>query len=394
MKYVFTSLLCHRDVDVFLFNWFCQRMHLDKGFDIPHIIFHDGSLVDDDFLRLESLPNTTVEKTPITLHIGSDGNQVPKAALLGKLECLQRCFSDYGVDRAILFDCDIFFFRNWDADLRKMLTDRAVVLRDWGSSIGTNRQQYKQLFGVTEDESTPNANTGVIAFGKEDWPLVQSKIDLHLKNTFMIMEDQGIILAAFHGKLSYVNGIKCVINGAEIHQNLWDFFLRQNAMHLMGMRERPKALQEAVTYCLAQLPSEIHIKQFSPIEKFISFGLLEYDHYTFGAQLQKIPSTVAGQYVSDAMYMHGGSVVKWKFPERCTEFRAKLVCMDTGISHNIDYVVVNGQRFRLNENIRVPLNGALLIETFDGPGTHIAFIKPRVLIDKISRPDLSLQVKC
>jgi hypothetical protein len=391
MKYVFTSLLCHRDVKIFKFNWFCQRIHLDCGFDIPHIILSDGSLTDEDRQELESLPNVLVEEHPIVLHIGSDGKQVPKAPLLGKLQCLQRCFENHGADRAVLFDCDIFFFRNWESDLRKILTERAVVLRDWGSSIGPNREEYKALFGVTEDESTPNGNTGVISFDKEDWHRVEETVNKHLSNTFMMMEDQGAMVAAFHGILDYANGIKCVINGAEGHPQLWPFFKRQNAVHLMGMRTRAGGLCSCVEYSLSQLPDSLHIKQFTPIEKFISFGLLEFDHYSFAGHLQKIPSSVDGNYANNAMYMHGGSRVRWKMPPRCSEFHATLVCMDTGIPKNVAPVMVNGQRFRLNEEIVVPLNGFLNIETQDGPGAHIAFLNPKIMIDKTTWPDLSKQ---
>ena len=391
MKYMFTSLLCHRDVAIFKFNWFCQRAHLDRGFDIPHVIVSDGSLTDEDREELEALPGVIVEKEPIVLHIGSDGKQVPKAPLLGKLQCLQRCFENHEADRAVLFDCDIFFFRNWDSDLRKILTERAVVLRDWGSSIGPNRQEYKALFGVTEDESTPNGNTGVISFDKEDWPRVEEALQKHFSDTFMMMEDQGAMIAAFHGMLSYANGIKCVINGAENHPQLWPYFKQQNAIHLMGMRARPKGLPESVEHSLRQLPEALHIKHFTPSEKLISFGLLEYDHYNYGAHLQKIPSTVNGNYVNNAMYMHGGSWVKWKMPSRCMEFRARLSCMDTGITNNVFAVSVNGQRFRVGEDIAVPLNGELLIETQHGPGTHIVFLEPVVTLDKTTWPDLSSQ---
>lgn len=388
---MFTSLLCHRDVQIFKFNWFCQRVHLDRGFDIPHVIVSDGSLTTADYEELSALPNVIVEQEPIILYTGSDGNQVPKAPLLGKLQCLQRCFEKHKADRAVLFDCDIFFFHNWEADLRKILTDRAVVLRDWGSSIGPNRKEYLDLYGVTEDTTTPNGNTGVIAFNKEDWPRVEEKINMHLRNTFMIMEDQGIMVAAFHGMLSYADGIKCVINGAEVNEQLWPYFLKQNALHLMGMRTRPKGLKDCVAYSLLNLPEKIHIKQFNPNIKQISFGLLEYDHYHFGAHLQKIPSTAGGQYLNDAMYMHGGSVVRWKLPSRCIEFHARLSCMDTGLRDNIGKVTVNGQHFTVGQDIRVPVNGHLSIDTNDGPGTHIAFIEPRLLVNKTSWPDLSSQ---
>jgi len=391
MKYVFTSLLCHRDVEIFKFNWFCMRAHIDQGFDIPHIIVSDGSLTEEDIAGLESLPNVFVDEKPIEILIGSDGNPVPKAPLLGKLQCHKRCFDNYGADRAILFDCDIFFFHNWESDLRKMLTKRAVVLRDWGSSIGPNKQQYKDLYGVTEDESTPNANTGVIAYSKEDWGRVDKAVALHLSDTFMMMEDQGAMIAAFHGMLDYATGIRCVINGAENRSDLWPFYLQQPAIHLMGMRTRPSGLLDAVNHSLLSLPEYLHLSQFVPSEKFISFGLLEYDHYSYIARLQKIPSMFNGSYISDALYLHGGSWVKWKLPPRCKRFVSQYICLDTGLSYNAEPVVINGQRFDLNDDISVDLEGELHIQTQHGPGTHLAFLTPRIEVDRATRPDLTSQ---
>ena len=368
-----------------------MRIHLDRGFDIPHVIVSDGSLTSADTARLEALPNVLVEPEPIEILIGSDGNPVPKAPLLGKLQCHKRCFDNHGADRAILFDCDIFFFRNWDSDLRKILTERAIVLRDWGSSLGPNTDRYTQLYGIQQDKTTPNCNTGIIGINKEDYHLVEEKIALHLKDTFMIMEDQGIMFAAFYGNLSYVNNIVCVINGAENIDNLWEYYLDKNAVHLMGMRARPRGLLMTVNLALKSLPKHVNLQQFSPAEKYISFGLLEYGHYNFGAHLQKIPTTCKGRYLNDALHMHGGSWVRWKLPKRCKKFTAQLVCADTGIWENVKPVIVNGKQFKLNEVIDVELEGSLEIRTQDGPGAHIAFLEPRVIIDRTTLPDLSKQ---
>jgi hypothetical protein len=370
-----------------------MRAHLDKGFDIPHVIVSDGSLTEEEIAGLRQLPNVFVEEDPIEILTGSDGNPVPKAPLLGKLQCHKRCFDNYEVDRAVLFDCDIFFFRNWEADLRKILTERAVVLRDWGSSLGPNGPQYTALFGVQQDKITPNCNTGVIGLNKEDYHLVEEKIKLHQNNTFMIMEDQGIMFASFYGKLSYANGIVCVINGAERHAGLWPYFVKQNAIHLMGMRERPQGLKASVALALEGLPDSMSLSQFTPIDKHISFGLLEYGHYNFAAQFQKIPSSVSGVYINDALYLHGGSHVKWKLPARCKTFKSQYVCMDTGIPSNVKPVTINGQTFNLNDEIDVPLSGDLHIVTQEGPGTHLAFLFPTIEIDKTTQPDLSAQLK-
>jgi len=371
-----------------------MRTHLDKGFSIPHVIVSDGSLTAEDIRELHALPNIIVEEEPIEILIGSEGAPVPKAILLGKLQCHKRCFDNHGADRAVLFDCDIFFFRNWEADLRKILTERAVVLRDWGGSLGPNGTQYIELFGVYQDKTTPNCNTGVIGINKEDYHLVEEKIKMHQENTFMMMEDQGAMFAAFYGNLSYANNIKCVINGAENHAGLWPHFLNQNAIHLMGMRERPVGLKASVNYALAQLPDKIHLSQFPPIDGHISFGLMEYGHYNFEAELQKIPSSVNGIYINDALYMHGGSWVEWKLPSRCKIFKAQFVCMDTGISANVKPVTINGHIFNLNDEIEILLEGSLHISTQDGPGTHLAFKSPWIEIDKTTQPDLIEQLKC
>lgn len=382
---MFASLICHRDVEVFKFNWFCMRVFLDHGFDIPHLLLNDGSLTEQDKAQLRNLPNVILDEEPITKH------DVPKAVLLGKLECLKRGFEKHGADRIVVFDCDIFFLRNWEADLRKMLTERAVVLRDWGSSIGPNVNEYQQLFGVGEDLTTPNCNTGVISVKKEDYPRIEKALDLHLKQPFLIMEDQGIMLAAFHGILSYVNGIKCLINNLEYNPGLWGWALSQNAVHLMGMRVRQDALKFLVDTCLAALPNTMRLEQISPAVKHITWGLLEYDHYNFCHPLQKLPSTCSGDYVTDALYLHGGSQVGWKLPPRFNRFTTKIVCMDTGIASNVKRVLLNGEEFTLNSTVDIPLRGYLTIITENGPGTHLAFLSPRLHIEK-SQPDLRLQV--
>jgi len=361
-----------------------MRAHLDRGFDIPHLILSDGSLTEEDRAELEQLPNLMVEEEPIVIY------DVPKAILLGKLECLKRGFETYKAERVVVFDCDIFFYKNWDADLRKIVSEKAVVMRDWGSSLGPNVKQYKELFGVGEDLTTPNCNTGIISIRAEDYHRIDTALETHLKTPFMIMEDQGIMVAAFHGELSYVEGIKCVINNAESNSDLWQWVLSQRGAHLMGMRTRPNGLSSLVDHSMQALPDIIHLSQISPIEKYISWGLLEYGTYNFNAELQKIPSTFEGKFVTDALYLHGGSEVTWDLPPRITEFTAKVVCMDTGIPENIPYVEVNGKPFQLNETINVRTWGKLKIRTGHGGGTHIAFLKPELHVSK-SPPNLEHQ---
>jgi len=378
MKYIFASLLCHRDVEVFKFNWFCMRAHLDHGFDIPHIILSDGSLSAEDVKALEQLPRVTVEEEPMIHH------EAPKAALLGKLEALKRGFDNHQADRVIVFDSDIFFLKSWDGSLLKMLTEKVVVLRDWGSSLGPNVEQYKDLFGVHEDRITPNCNTGVISVAKEDWHHIEEKLELHLKYPFQIMEDQGIIFASFYGDIKYADDIKCLINGAEYDTTLWNWTLQQKAVHLMGMRTRPLGLNTLVDESLNNLPNYIHLSQFKYTDHFSSWGLFGYGTYNFTLPLQKIPSKSNGQYITDALYMHGGSWAHWKLPERCSRFKTRIECMDTGIKNNVKAININGKDYKLGDAVDLPINGYLHIKTEEGSGVHLAFLEPRLKVDKSS----------
>jgi hypothetical protein len=375
MKYLFASLLCHRDVEIFEFNWFCQRVHLNKGFDIRHLILSDGSLTSEDKEHLRRLPGVIIEEEPATIY------DAPKAILLAKLECLKRGFENHGADRVIVFDADIFFLRSWEADLRKMLTERAVVLRDWGSSLGPNVAQYRKLYGVHEDASTPNCNTGVISIKKEDMWRIDKTLHTHLANPFQIMEDQGVVFAALYGNLSYANGIACVINNAEFNPQLWDWVVRQNAAHLMGMRTRGHGIRILMQEAIQNLPAEVPLKEITPASQEIGWGLLGFDTYNFKVPLQKVPSTCGGEFRTDSMYLHGGSRVTWKVAPYFGDFRCdKLVCADTGIPSSIPYVLVNGQRFHLNDKISVSLKGSLTIQVPHGSGSHAVFICPRLTV--------------
>ena len=385
MKVLFASLLCHRDVEIFKFNWFVMRAQLDCGFDFPHLVLNDGSLTESDKTSLKTFPGLILEEKPIKIY------NAPKAVLLGKLECLKRGFEQYGADRVVVFDCDIFFLRNWDSDLRKILTEKTVVLRDWCGSLGPNIKEYKELFGVYQDTTTPNCNTGVISVLKEDYPKIEEKLQMHLAKPFLIMEDQGIMFAAFYGALSYVNGIKCLINNIESHPKMWNWVLKQNAVHLMGMRTRPFGLRSLVEHSLKNLPEFLHLKQFTPSYRYISWGLLTYDHLNFSLPLELIPSTSGGEYISDALYLHGGSHVRWTLPKRCNRFTTKIVCMDTGIPTNVGLITINEANYNLNDTVDIKLEGFLDIKTQNGPGTHLAFLEPKLYIDK-SSPDLSHQV--
>lgn len=375
---LFASLLCHRDVDIFKFNWFCSRIHLDHGFDIPHLILSDGSLTNEDKRFLRRLPNVIVEDEPITLY------DVPKAPLLGKLECFKRGFEKFNASQVIVMDCDVFFFQNWDSDLRKICLSNAICMRDWGSSLGPNVEQYRNTFGVHEDLKTPNCNTGMMSITKDNYPKLEAVLEkyLSLETPFMMMEDQGALFAAYYGELSYIEGIVCVINSAEHHPDLWDWVKRQRGAHLMGMRVRPKGVIDLINYSLENLPKYVSLKQFSPTIKHISWGLMEYDTYNFTVPLQKIPSTSEGKHVTSGLYLHGGSRVKWDLPDRCKKFTTIIKCMDTGIPKNVHPITINGQPYSLNAVVNIELNGILDIITQNGPGSHIVFFNPNIELDK------------
>lgn len=362
-----------------------MRVHLDHGFDIPHLVLNDGSLTEEDFRRLEQLPNILIEYEKVHMY-----DNVPKPVYLAKLECFNVGFNKYKAERVVIFDCDIFFFRSWEADLRKIVTAPAIVLRDWGSSLGPNVEQYKQLFGVHEDTITPNCNTGINSITRDQYPKLLSAIEKHVANPFLIMEDQGVTFAAFYGELQYINGIKCAVWGGESDSNIKKWWYQQNALHLMGMRERPQALKECIELSIKNLPDSIPLKQFTPVQKYISWGLLEYDTYNFNATYQYFPSTYQGRYITDAVYLHGGSTVKYRLPPQLRTFEvSKVACMDTGIAQNLHYVSINNCNFARESTVSITLEAQeLMIQTHQGDGTHVALLEPKLIIDKkeLGRP--------
>jgi len=374
MDLLFSSLVCHRDVKVWAFNWFCSRVHLDKGFDIPHMLLNDGSLTEEDISFLNSLPNVWVDQEPIYLY------DVPKPKLLGKLQCIERGLFKHNAKRVVVLDCDIFFFKNWDSDLRKICSSDAIAMRDWGSSLGPNVNQYKHLFGVHEDQVTPNCNTGIFSTTKEHWFRVEAALQKHLNSPFLIMEDQGIWFAAFYGNLQYVNNIKCVINGAENFPDLWNWVLKQKGAHLQGMRVRPQGFKSLVETSLQNLPYTLHLQQISPKHKHVSYGLMEYETYSFESPWQQLPSKCKGNFVTDALYMHGGSWASWHLDKRFNKFTCKVIALDSALPQNIQPIKINGNEFPLWSDVDLPLDGELRIETQHGPGAHIAFEKPTLYI--------------
>lgn len=378
MKLLFATLLCHRDIEYFLLNWFTMRVHLDKGFDIPHLILNDGSLTDEDFKKLESLgSNLYLEKDKVFLYEGTD-----KPVYLAKLECFNIGFDKYNADRVVVIDADIFFFRNWESDLRKICISDSIALRDWGSSNGPEPEKFKQVYGVYEDTITPNCNSGIISIPRHQHFKLKPVMQKFLNSPFLEMHDQSKFFAAYYGQLNYVENICCAIMNGETAPEILNWWLANNACHLMGMRERPTALRIMIDYSIQSVPEFVNLKQFTPYKKHISWGLMEYDTYNFNAPLQKIPSTYQGKYITNALYLHGGSWAYWKLPPYCKVFKSKIACMDTGLSHNTQPVDINGQQIYLNSDFEINLNGKLEIITKDGPGSHFAFLNPRIYFNK------------
>ncbi|MDO8640883.1 MAG: hypothetical protein Q7R33_05015 [Nitrosarchaeum sp.] len=379
MKLLFATLLSHNTVEIFKFNWFASRLHLDHGFEIPHILLNDGTLTVDDITDLNSLLNVVVHPEPIHLY------DVPKAVYLAKLQCFDVGFEKYQADRVVIIDTDVFFYKPWDADLQKICRSPAICLRDWGSSLGPNIEQYKQLYGVTEDAMTPNCNTGLYSIPVEQHYKIKRAMKKHFEQPFMIMEDQGIFFAAFYGEIEYINGFKCIVNGAEDYDFIWQWILAQRGSHLMGMRVRPKAYESLTNHTIQSFPEKVHLSQFVPKRKYIHYGLMEYETYDFTKPWAAFPTSSNQVFITDALYVHGGSWIEWQLPRQFQRFETQLVCMDTGISVNCQPVTINGIEYKLNEKIDVELNGQLKIETKYGDGAHYAFLSPRLTINKGGR---------
>lgn len=385
MRLLFATLLCHRDIEYFLFNWFTMRVFLDHGFDIPHLVLNDGTLTQEDFSKLSKLPNLYIERAPVSQY-----ENVPKPIYLAKLECFKVGFQKYGADRVVVLDCDIFFFKNWDSDLRKICCSPSIALRDWGSSLGPNVEEYRQLYGVHEDTNTPNCNTGICSISVDQYYKLERSLEKHLSNPFLIMEDQGVMFGAYYGQLEYINGIVCAVAGGESVAGIKDWWFSKNACHLMGMRTRIPILREMISHSLKKLPESLALEQLPIEDKQISWGLLEFGTYCFNSPLQYYPSTYNGSFITDAAYLHGGSQVIWKIPPRCLSFTARLICMDSGLPNNCLPVLINGREYPLESDIDIELSGKLEIVTPNGPGTHYAFLSPKVKIDKTIGENLRL----
>ena len=371
MKILFASLLCHRDVQVFKFNWFSTRMHLDHGLDYPHLILNDGTLTENDLKTLQELPGITIDPDPIVLH------PVPNPILTAKIQCFERGFAKYGADRVVIFDPDVFIFKSWDSVLSKILMSGAICLRDWGSSLGPEQDKYKALFGFLEDSGTPSCNTGLYSIPKGLYCKIPPVIEKHIGTPFKIMEDQGVFFAAFYGQMDYITGIRCLINGIEEHDYMWNHILTNSlGAHLQGMRVRLKGLASLMNHTINRCPKKIHLSQITPIAKNINYGMLNFGAYNYTAPWQEIPTQWEGKYVMDGMYMHSGSWAEWRLPPQVTHFESKYICLSTGIPEKCLPVRVNGESFGLGADIRVTLKGSLRIETDYSEGGHICFLHP------------------
>jgi hypothetical protein len=192
------------------------------------------------------------------------------------------------------------------------------------------------------------------------------------------MEDQGIFFAAFYGMMSYITDIKCLINGIEDFDYMWNRVLAvPKGAHLQGMRVRPKALASLINHTINCCPKKIHLSQISPSAKHIVYGLLNFGSYDYTRPWQECPTMWEGKYVLDGMYLHAGSWVEWKLPPQVTHFESKYICMHTGNPGLCQPVRINGTTFCLGDDINLEIkNGGLKIETEYSEGGHLCFLNP------------------
>ena len=373
MKLLFTTLLCHRDIDTFIFNWFCCRVNLSKGFQIPHMILHDGSLTEEDFNKLRKLTNIYIEEKPVDLY-----KNAPKAKYLAKVKLLEIGFVKYKAERVVIIDADVFFYRPWDSDFSNILMSDCIAMMDFGSSLGPNRPQYKEVFGVDEDEHNPTCNTGIYSTTLKYYHEILLGLIKHLNDPFLIMEDQGVLFSGSYGHLTYIEHIRVLVNGAGEHKGLWDWVLSQNGAHLVSMRVREDEYNALVEQCLSLLPNRLKPGIFKPIEYHIEGGRLAFDTYSFEFPLPAYPSLCSGNFVTDAVYMSGGSFIKWRLPSQITKFECSVMLLDNGIKENAKAVDINGTKCSVGFFTMVDVRDQeLMIRTESGEKTFYALTFPR-----------------
>jgi len=379
MKLLFSTLLCHRDVETFIFNWFCCRLNLDNGFDIPHLILNDGTLTPDDINKLSLLTKVFIETEPVKLY------NVPKPQYLAKLKGLEVGFIKYNAERVVILDPDVFFIKPWDSDLVNILMSENIAMMDFGSSLGPNQEQYKKLYGVLEDELTPTCNTGIFSTTRKYYDNILVKLIMHLNDTFLIMEDQGILFAASYGNLSYIKNIKIAVNGAEYHQALWNWLMSQNGIHLVGMRTRKEAYYRIVDSINVD---RIPVKRIKPINYRIKGGILSLDVYDFRFPYANYPGKVKGQYVTDAFYMSGDSRIEWVLPPQINRFEASIMMMDDSMEGKS--VRINNVGYKPGNFYIMDINKQLIIETDIGEKVYYAFTFPKFHVN-MQRPSTEFQ---
>jgi len=385
MKLLFATLLCHRDVDTFIFNWFCCRINLSNGFSIPHLILQDGSLTEEDLARLRKLPWVYLIIDPVELY------EVPKPKLLAKLKLLDVGFMKYEAERVVIIDSDVFFYRLWDNDLVNILMSENISMMDFGCSTGPDPDKYKKYFGVISDEVTPTCNTGIFSTTKKYYPQILLTLIKHIKEPFQIMEDQGVLFTATYGKLSYIQGIKVVINGSGDQPVIWDHILKQNGAHLVGMRTRKDEYNRLISHVISLMPQKIHPKYFPVSEYSIYNGRLEYDIYSFKFPYAAYPSQCNGVWVTDAIYLSKQSHIRWYLPPQITKFEASIMVLDGSVKEGIRPILINGQHYPVGSFQIIDIKDHILhIDTRSGrPGeenkVYYALTYPR-FHTKLDRP--------
>ena len=374
MKLLIASLLIHRDVDTFIFNWFCSRIHLKDGFSLPHLILNDGSLTDDDFRKLERLTNIIIEKDPVEIY-----KDVPRDKYLAKVKLFEIGFVKYNAERVLIMDPDIFFLRSWDSDLVKILMSDFICQLNFGSGIGPEPDKYKQLFMISENAQNLACNSGMVSTTKKDYHRILLSLVTHLNDPFLIMEDQGVLFAAGYGIMSYIDGIKVAVNGAGEYKETWDWLMSQNGVHLVTMRQRKKEYEWVVQHALNLLPRTVHLDTFKPVDYHIDGGILSYGTYNFDFPYAMFPSRCKSIFVTDALYLSGGSYIKWIFPPQITKFEASIMPLDNSIQENMKDIEINGNRYMLGTfNIIDLPNHELMIKTLPGEKTYYALTYPKL----------------
>jgi hypothetical protein len=114
---------------------------------------------------------------------------------------------------------------------------------------------------------------------------------------------------------------------------------------------------------------------------------MEHDTYSFNSPWQALPSRSQGRYITDAIYMHGGSWALWSLDKRFNRFTTRVIAIETALVDNIKPVTINGQEFPLWSQVDIPLDGSLRIDTQHGAGTHLAFEVPTLHVSE-ETPDI------